>query len=66
MSPRHVGDGSLHATIVYDSHAVTAEARARASFSAVVDAAIALGGTITGEHGELLKQPLVTAQLGEE
>ncbi len=44
----HAGDGNTHPIIVYSPDS---EARARAAFDEVMHAAIALGGTITGEHG---------------
>ncbi|HSV40087.1 MAG TPA: FAD-linked oxidase C-terminal domain-containing protein [Nocardioidaceae bacterium] len=44
----HAGDGNTHPIIVYDD---ASEGRARAAFDEVMQAAIALGGTITGEHG---------------
>ena len=44
----HAGDGNLHPTIVHD--AATAE-RAAEAFDAILAAALALGGTVTGEHG---------------
>jgi glycolate oxidase len=44
----HAGDGNTHPIIVYKPDS---EDRARAAFSAVMAAAIELGGTITGEHG---------------
>ena len=36
---------------MYDAHDADAERRARTAFTEVMAAAIALGGTITGEHG---------------
>jgi glycolate oxidase len=47
----HAGDGNTHPLIVYDAQDAEAERRARAAFGEVMAAAIALGGTITGEHG---------------
>jgi glycolate oxidase len=47
----HAGDGNTHPTIDYDPTDPDAERRARAAFVEVMSAAIALGGTITGEHG---------------
>jgi len=47
----HAGDGNTHPIIVYDATDPAAEQRARKAFDAVMQAAIALGGTITGEHG---------------
>jgi len=47
----HAGDGNLHPTIVYDAKDAASEAQARAAFDEILGAAVALGGTITGEHG---------------
>ncbi len=47
----HAGDGNTHPIIVYDAGDPDSERRARVAFDAVMQAAIALGGTITGEHG---------------
>ena len=47
----HAGDGNTHPNIVYDPTDPDSERRARAAFGEVMSAAIALGGTITGEHG---------------
>jgi glycolate oxidase len=47
----HAGDGNTHPNIVYDPADPAAEARARLAFDHVMHAAIAIGGTITGEHG---------------
>ncbi len=47
----HAGDGNTHPNIVYDPADPDSERRARLAFDEVMAAAIALGGTITGEHG---------------
>ena len=47
----HAGDGNTHPIIVYDAGDPASEERARQAFDEVMHAAIALGGTITGEHG---------------
>jgi glycolate oxidase len=47
----HAGDGNTHPIIVFDPTDPAAEQRARAAFGEVMQAAIRLGGTITGEHG---------------
>ena len=47
----HAGDGNTHPNILYDPTDPDSERRARAAFVDVMSAAIALGGTITGEHG---------------
>ncbi len=46
----HAGDGNLHPLIVVPARP-DGEARAAAAFEQVMDDALALGGTITGEHG---------------
>ncbi len=44
-----------------------ARRRAQAAFDDIIDAAIDLGGTVTGEHGVgLLKLPGMRAELGPE
>lgn len=47
----HAGDGNTHPIIVFDPTDAEAAARAQAAFTDVMQAAIGLGGTITGEHG---------------
>jgi glycolate oxidase len=47
----HAGDGNTHPIIVFDAADPASEQRARDAFDEVMHAAIALGGTITGEHG---------------
>ncbi len=47
----HAGDGNTHPIIVFDPTDADAAARARLAFDDIMAAAIALGGTITGEHG---------------
>jgi glycolate oxidase len=63
----HAGDGNTHPIIAYPPGDAAAEARARLAFGEVMDLAIALGGTITGEHGVgRLKAAWLPAQLGPE
>ncbi|MFL6238905.1 MAG: FAD-binding oxidoreductase [Actinomycetes bacterium] len=47
----HAGDGNLHPLIVTPPGDQTAHAAAHAAFEEVIDAGLALGGTVTGEHG---------------
>lgn len=47
----HAGDGNLHPTIVTDRGDEAAAARAMLAFEDILDMALALGGTVTGEHG---------------
>lgn len=62
----HAGDGDLHPTIVFDPRDAASDRAARTAFDELVHAAIALGGTITGEHGVgVLKQRFVGHALGE-
>ena len=47
----HAGDGNTHPIVVYDPNDLEARDRAHLAFDEIMTAAIALGGTITGEHG---------------
>jgi glycolate oxidase len=47
----HAGDGNMHPTIVYDPTSADEFARARRAFDEILELGLALGGTITGEHG---------------
>jgi glycolate oxidase len=61
----HAGDGNLHPTIVYDRAEPDDERRTAAAFDDIVQAALRLGGTVTGEHGVgLLKREHLHEELG--
>jgi glycolate oxidase len=63
----HAGDGNTHPVIVHRAADPESAARAAAAFGAIIELAISLGGTITGEHGVgRLKQPWLAAQLGPD
>jgi glycolate oxidase len=63
----HAGDGNFHPLVVFDRHDAEATARAEEAFGSVMDAALALGGTITGEHGVgTLKRGWLRPQLGPD
>ncbi|MCV7411767.1 FAD-linked oxidase [Mycobacterium florentinum] len=63
----HAGDGNTHPLIVYDSADAAMTARAQVAFGEIMDLAIGLGGTITGEHGVgRLKRPWLDGYLGPE
>ena len=47
----HAGDGNLHPLILTPVGDEPARVRAQLAFEQLLDAAIALGGTVTGEHG---------------
>jgi glycolate oxidase len=63
----HAGDGNTHPLIVYDPGDVPMMQRAEQAFGEIMDLAIGLGGTITGEHGVgRLKRPWLAGQLGPD
>ncbi|MGH7268758.1 MAG: FAD-binding oxidoreductase [Candidatus Rokuibacteriota bacterium] len=47
----HAGDGNLHPLICYDERVPGQFEAALAASDAILDACIAVGGTVTGEHG---------------
>ncbi|WP_338848111.1 FAD-linked oxidase C-terminal domain-containing protein [Massilia sp. W12] len=47
----HAGDGNLHPLILFDANAPDELARAERFGAAILELCVALGGTITGEHG---------------
>ena len=54
----HAGDGNTHPLIVYDPADAAMTQRASTAFGEIMDLAVGLGGTITGEHGVgRLKRP---------
>lgn len=63
----HAGDGNTHPLIVYDPADAAMTDRAHLAFGEVMDLAVGLGGTITGEHGVgRLKRPWLAGYLGPE
>ncbi|BDT94534.1 FAD-linked oxidase [Nocardia sputorum] len=63
----HAGDGNTHPLIVHDPADADHTARAHRAFGEIMDLAIALGGTITGEHGVgRLKKAWLPDQLGPD
>ena len=47
----HAGDGNLHPLVLFDAKKPEERAAAKKAGEEILDACIALGGTITGEHG---------------
>jgi len=47
----HAGDGNLHPNIPYDADDPAESARVAEAMSEIMHRCIAVGGTITGEHG---------------
>ncbi|RJS20753.1 FAD-binding oxidoreductase [Corallococcus sp. H22C18031201] len=61
----HAGDGNMHPTVVFEREDPVALTRAKQAFDDILQAALALGGTITGEHGVgSLKRAFLGVQLG--
>jgi glycolate oxidase len=63
----HAGDGNTHPLVVFDPTNLAQQARAQIAYGEIMDLAISLGGTITGEHGVgRLKKAWLPAYLGPE
>jgi glycolate oxidase len=63
----HAGDGNLHPLMLTTHGDEAAKQRAQAAFDDIVDAALQLGGTVTGEHGVgLLKMAGMSRELGPQ
>lgn len=63
----HAGDGNLHPTFVWDRGDREAEERAHAACEDLYHESIALGGTVTGEHGiGATRRPFLVEQRGAE
>ncbi|UAK36414.1 FAD-binding protein [Gordonia bronchialis] len=63
----HAGDGNTHPLIVFDPADADERDRAQRAFGQVMDLAISLGGTITGEHGVgRLKKAWLPDQVGPD
>jgi glycolate oxidase len=63
----HAGDGNLHPTCVVDRHDEAAVDRAHKAFADIFATAIAMSGTITGEHGVgAAKLAFLEARLGAD
>jgi glycolate oxidase len=62
----HMGDGNLHPTFLTDERDADEMHRVHLALEEIVDRTLAVGGTITGEHGVgLAKKPWLRRQLGE-
>ncbi|GAB3604557.1 FAD-binding oxidoreductase [Microbacterium aureliae] len=63
----HAGDGNTHPLLVFDPRDLDQKRRAETAYGEIMDLAISLGGTITGEHGVgRLKRPWLSSYLGED
>ncbi|MGH3313648.1 MAG: FAD-binding oxidoreductase, partial [Streptomyces sp.] len=62
----HAGDGNLHPLIITKPGDDAARERAQQAFEEILDAALAFGGTVTGEHGVgLLKRRGLADEVGD-
>jgi glycolate oxidase len=60
----HAGDGNIHVNVMIDKDIPGQEEKAHAAIKEVFQAALELGGTMSGEHGVgLAKQPYITLEL---
>ncbi|GFG67342.1 oxidoreductase [Mycobacterium kubicae] len=63
----HAGDGNTHPLLVFDPADAAMAERAQLAYGEIMDLAVGLGGTITGEHGVgRLKRPWLPGYLGPE
>ena len=63
----HAGDGNTHPLIVFDPADADQAGRAQQAYGEIMQLAIGLDGTITGEHGVgRLKKPWLGAYLGPD
>jgi glycolate oxidase len=60
----HISDGNLHPNILFDRHDADEVSRVNQAAAEIFDAAVRLGGTLTGEHGiGSLKKEFLTMAL---
>jgi glycolate oxidase len=61
----HAGDGNLHPNILFDKRQPDQWAKVEQMVAEIFDASLALGGTLSGEHGVgVLKRPYLEKALG--
>lgn len=61
----HAGDGNLHPNIITDKRDTEEMSRVELAIAEIFEAAISLGGTLSGEHGiGILKAPYMEMELG--
>jgi glycolate oxidase len=62
----HAGDGNMHPNIITDKRNIEEMKRVENAVSEIFEAAVELGGTLSGEHGiGTLKAPYMEMELGE-
>ncbi len=63
----HAGDGNFHPLVCFDASDPEATVRAELAFDEIMQVALSLGGTVTGEHGiGTLKARHLAQQLGPD
>jgi len=62
----HAGDGNIHPSVLCDLRKPEEEKRVHDAVSEIFDAALEVGGTLSGEHGiGITKRPYIAKALGE-
>jgi len=62
----HAGDGNVHPSVLCDLSKRGEEEKVHQAINEIFDVALALGGTLSGEHGiGITKRPYITKALGE-
>lgn len=62
----HAGDGNLHPNVLCDKRDVEEMKRVEKAVEEMFEAALELGGTLSGEHGiGTMKAPFMEMELGE-
>ncbi len=62
----HAGDGNIHVNVMIDSKQPGEQEKADAAIEEVFKAALALGGTMSGEHGVgIMKQSFIPLELAQ-
>ena len=62
----HAADGNLHPTIVFDPTSESSRKAAETCFAELIELALGLGGTVSGEHGVgQIKRGLLALQYSE-
>jgi glycolate oxidase len=63
----HAGDGNLHPNIITDKRNIEEMKRVEEAIGEIFEAAVSLGGTLSGEHGiGTLKAPYMEMELGKD
>ncbi len=63
----HAGDGNVHPSVLCDLSQPEEDQRVHQAINEIFDVALALGGTLSGEHGiGITKRPYIAKDLGEE